>query len=121
MALLNAENESPETAFGSVVLAVCRGERNDLEETIAQAADTLGSVITTASKDAYHRFYGAIVNLHILHEIGTLSKHMIPGQTQRRPARADTNALTNRLELSAPTFHTRESILNMRRNILRIT
>ena len=112
----------PESAFGRVVLALRSGNAGDIEQAFSQAAELLGSIITTASKDSYHRFYDAIVNLHILYEVETLSKRGSLGDSARhRSSRDDTLLLLPRLDLAAPTFHTREAILNMRRNMLRIT
>lgn len=111
----------PEYAFAQVVLAWRNGDPSQMESSISQAAEMVGGGITTASKDSYNRVYDAIVDLHILHELSSLTKELPAQDSQRHSNRADTQALSPRLDLSAPTFRTRESILNMRRNILRLT
>lgn len=92
----------------------------DVDTARNDAAEQLGGIITTASKDSYYRFYGAISNLHILHELDMLlTKHA--QKPRQNPSRADLASLTARLDLTAPSFQTREAILNMRRNAYRIS
>lgn len=97
------------------------GDQAGIDSAVSEAADLLGSSITNDSKDSYHRFYDSIVNLHILHEMQILFKAGDAGSsTQRRHNKDTLHALTSRLEMTSPSFHTRETILNMRRNAYRI-
>lgn len=108
---------SPEAAFGQFVLA--KANNADMNAARNQAAEQLGGVVTTASKDSYFRFYDAISNLHILHELDILLVKD-PHKARHNPSRADLASLTKRLDVTAPSFQTREAILNMRRNAYRI-
>ena len=110
--------ECAESAFGRLVLAYKTQE--DIEATRSQAAEHLGSIITTASKDSYHRFYQGIVDLHILHELDILLSAEVGTGTSRNQSRTEIASFASRLETTSPDFHTRESILNMRRNAYRI-
>lgn len=111
-AILAREDVScPEAAFAKVIVALRTARPEVIQTAFSQSADTLGSGITTANQDSYHRFYDSIVNLHILHDIRSLAQ---------RPSRSELQNMAARLDMTAPTFRTRETILNMRRNALRI-
>jgi serine/threonine-protein kinase ATR len=98
---------------------LAKANQSDINAARNQAAEQLGGIITTASKDSYYRFYEAISNLHVLHELDMLLVKD-PQKPRHNPSRADLASLTNRLDLTAPSFQTREAILNMRRNAYRI-
>lgn len=120
-ALDHADPSCPEAAFARVVLASTESPVGPSATAFLEAAETLGSTITTASKDSYHRFYDTVVKLHMLHEVETLfSQATVGGAAHRRQSKADQANFASRLELTSPAFNTREAILNMRRNAYRL-
>lgn len=120
-ALEQANPTCPEAAFARVVLASRESPGTSQATAFLEAAESLGSTITTASKDSYHRFYDTIVKLHMLHEIETLfTQSAVGGAAHRRQSKADQADFAARLELTSPAFNTREAILNMRRNTYRL-
>lgn len=120
-ALEHANPTCPEAAFARVVVALKETPNDHHSTVLLEAAESLGSTITTASKDSYHRFYDTVVKLHMLHEVGTLfAQSTVAGAAHRRQSKADQADFAARLELTSPAFNTREAILNMRRNIYRL-
>lgn len=120
-ALEQANPTCAEAAFARVVLASKESSQGPPAEAFLEAAEALGSTITTASKDSYHRFYDTVVKLHMLHEVETLfAQSTVGGAALRRQSKADQANFEARLELTSPAFNTREAILNMRRNTYRL-
>lgn len=120
-ALDHANPSCPEAAFARVVLASKESKEGPPASAFLEAAEALGSTITTASKDSYHRFYDTVVKLHMLHEVETLfAQSTVGGAALRRQSKADQANFSARLELTSPAFNTREAILNMRRNTYRL-
>lgn len=117
-ALEGADPTCDEAAFARIILALGDRSQHDFSNAMLEAAESLGTRITTASQDSYYRFYDSIVNLHMLYEIESLFLHNgARGAAHRRLAAADQANFSERLQMTAPTFSTRETILNMRRNI----
>lgn len=112
-------SESAESAFGSVMLAFQAGL--DVEAAVCTAAQRLGHGITTSSKDAYRRFYDAIVKMQMLHEFAAILSISQVGVPARRKLTLEVNdRFASSLQMTATAFKTRESILNMRRNAYRM-
>jgi serine/threonine-protein kinase ATR len=121
--------ESVDTRTSSVViarvmLAMREGNSEVVETMLSQARLVLGAPITAAGIGGYRRSYEAALDLHLTHELEMIFKATctLPQDSQdgsrqerRRTIAELSKKLSRRLDLTLPTFRSREPVLSMRR------
>jgi serine/threonine-protein kinase ATR len=117
-----------EISMARVLLGIHDRDHEALSDNMRQARRELGVAITASSRQ-YSRAYPAILQLHMLHEIGMVCDVGLdiakayalrtPDQNKDELVRHKVNQLrrnlSNRLDITLPSFRIRESILSIRR------
>ena len=118
----HTNDQTGPTVMARLLLAMRTGEVAGITEASRIARSVLGSPITASAGGvkAYRRSYGAVLDLHLVHELEliyqTVSQSANSQGVLRRELLKDlSQTLTSRLETTLPTFRAREPILSMRR------
>ena len=118
------DTQTASVVIARVLLAMREGNSEVIETMLSQARLVLGSPITAAGVGGYRRSYEAALDLHLTHELEMIYKATctLPQDSQestrqeRRRAIAELSRnLSRRLDLTLPTFRSREPVLSMRR------
>jgi serine/threonine-protein kinase ATR len=124
-----AQASTPELTIARTLLAIRNNDTSNIELALRTAYQDLGAPITAAGKQSYRRSYDSVINLHRLHELGTIcttGRDLAVSQrgSRRRQSLEAVNrlrvVLSARLEATFPTFRSREPILSMRRTAFAI-
>ncbi|KAF9567437.1 hypothetical protein CPC08DRAFT_22231 [Agrocybe pediades] len=118
------ESDTPPMVIARVLLAMRTGDNERIQDALSHARSVLGSPITAAGIKGYRRSYEAVLNLHMTHELELI--HQITStfnpdsQYTQSQGRLRTMAdlskeFADRLNITYPTFRTREPLLSMRR------
>ncbi|KDR84098.1 hypothetical protein GALMADRAFT_219929 [Galerina marginata CBS 339.88] len=107
-----------------VLLAMRAGEQTAISEALSQARSVLGAPITAAGVKGYRRSYEAVLDLHMTHELELIYQAASSIQSgsqdsirhdRRRTLAELSQTLSARLDITLPTFRSREPLLSMRR------
>jgi len=119
------ESNSSPMVIAKVLLAMRTGEHNSIHDALSKARSVLGSPITAAGVKGYRRSYDAVLNLHMTHELEliyqtTSALNPTSQDTSRGQAHSQTlsdlsQEFATRLNITLPTFRSREPLLSMRR------
>lgn len=118
------QDDSSSIATARVLLSMRAGESEAISAALSHARSILGASITAAGVKGYRRSYDAVLGLHMLHELDAIYQATRNLQTgsqdgvrqERRRSIADlSKLLATRLEVTLPTFRSREPLLSMRR------
>ncbi|TIA92820.1 hypothetical protein E3P81_01253 [Wallemia ichthyophaga] len=118
---------SPEYSLGRLLLAVHDNELYRLPSILHEARQLLGTPIIAAGRDGYRRAYDSAVHLHMVHELEMISQaitQITKLSSTHQPESAQTLAaklttlLEDRLEVTMPTFKSREPLLSLRRSAI---
>ena len=121
---VDTQTSTSSVVIARVLLAMREGNSDDVEVMLSQARLVLGAPITAAGTRGYRRSYEAALDLHLTHELemiykGTFALTQEPqesSQQERRRSIAEfSRTLSRRLDLTLPTFRSREPVLSMRR------
>lgn len=96
------------------------GQEELIKKTLSQAILVLGAPVVAAGVGGYRRAYDAVLDLHLTHELQMIYRTTgpLPSTHETTPRRSMTELsknLANRLDLTLPTFRSREQVLSMRR------
>ena len=125
-----APSQTEQVAMARVLLSMRSGDPNATTEALRTARNILGAPIAAAGVTGYRRAYEAVLNLHLMHELEAIHNAITgfptdsqPGsQAQKRKILATLSRnLAARLDVTLPTFRTREPILSMRRTSFALT
>lgn len=120
----SVDTQTSSVVIARVLLAMRGGNPDVVERTLSQARLVLGAPITAAGVGGYRRSYEAALDLHLTHELEMIynATCTIPQDTQdgsrqerRRTIAELSKTLSRRLDLTLPTFRSREPVLSMRR------
>lgn len=118
------ESQSSSMIMARVLLAMRTGNSTSITESLSQARSILGAPITAAGVKGYRRSYEAVLDLHLIHELELIYSAtciLPPGsqdgirQERRRAIAELSKTLSSRLNITLPTFRSREPLLSMRR------
>jgi serine/threonine-protein kinase ATR len=118
------DSQSSSMIMARVLLAMRTGNATSVTESLSQARSILGAPITAAGVKGYRRSYEAILDLHLIHELELIYSatcSLPPGsqdnirQERRRAIVELSKTLSSRLNITLPTFRSREPLLSMRR------
>lgn len=118
------KNQTPSLVIAHVLLAMREGDPTTIATTLSQARLTLGAPITAAGVGGYRRSYDAVLDLHLTRELELIyqvtcslpqGSQNTSQQERRRAITELSRTLSKRLELTLPTFRSREPVLSMRR------
>ena len=108
---------NPEAVFGAVINSMRVDSDANFQRCCTAARTVLGSDIVSAGKDSYRRIYQSALHLHIVHELELLRDIARPTGKSSKPL---DSVLEARLLSLSPSFRIRESVLNVRRTVLRL-
>lgn len=111
--------QGPQIALGRVLLAVRTGDPMQFQGALRSARKQFGASIVAAGRESYHRCYEAVIQLHILHEIELICRHLLDSPKETTSS-VLAESLSARSETTSPNFRWREPILNMRRTAYRM-
>lgn len=120
----SVDTQTSSVVIARVLLAMRAGNPDVIETTLSQARLILGAPITAAGVGGYRRSYEAALDLHLTHELEMIYKgtFALPQDSQagsreerRRTIDELSKTLSRRLDLTLPTFRSREPVLSMRR------
>lgn len=119
--LVNASTQSsPELTMARILLALRGRDSRTIAEAMTQARSEFGQPIGSSGPYSYRRSYEASLSLHIVEELGMISKVMAEisvnhhsGRTQKLTALS--RLLDTRYQSVLPSYRTLEPILNIRR------
>jgi serine/threonine-protein kinase ATR len=115
--------QTAQIVTGRVLLAMRSCDSTAISTALVDARTTLGPPIAAAGPRSYRRSYGAVLGLHLIHELEVIYQTIsrLPessqGYSQERKHIINelTRTLDTRLESISPTFRFRELVLSMRR------
>ncbi|RDX53828.1 hypothetical protein OH76DRAFT_1342536 [Lentinus brumalis] len=118
-----AEAQSPLALMAQVLLAIRSGNDEAIAAALSTSRRALGTAITASGPTGYRRSYDAVLNLHLLRELETISRVVrnLPNQPEAGSQSRDRSfgellsCLDARFDSTLPSFRIREPILNMRR------
>jgi len=115
------EAATPELAIARVLVGL-KSSDEALPSALRAARLELGRPLTAAGRDSYQRFYDSVVQLHLLHELESISQSgrvEIVGMNREAVGRDEVSklksTLADRLGRTMPSFRVQEPILSMRR------
>ena len=116
-------DQSSSMVLARVLLAMREGNQDTISDALSRARMTLGGPIVAGGIGVYRRSYDAVLELHLTHELELIYQTTctaISGSQNnekwRLRAISDlSRVLSNRLDLTLPTFRSREPVLSMRR------
>lgn len=114
---------SPAVHLAQILLAMRTGDASAVNTSLLEARRVLGASITATGASGYRRSYDAVLNLHLVHELGVINDVVKGlragpiGASQRSDQTFQNllQRLSARFDSTLPTFRIREPILNMRR------
>jgi len=118
------DSQTSSMVMARVLLAMRTGNVTSITESLSQARSILGAPITAAGVKGYRRSYEAVLDLHLIHElelIYTTAGSLPMGsqdsirQERQRVITELSKTLSSRLNITLPTFRSREPLLSMRR------
>lgn len=118
---------SPEYSLARILLAMHDGELSQLPVLLHDARQQLGMPIIAAGRDGYRRAYDSSIHLHMVHELEIISRaithisHLVNSNSNVAATEAAaklTSSLEGRLEVTMPTFKSREPLLSLRRSAI---
>lgn len=118
------DNSSSSLVIARVLLAMRNGDRKSIYEALSHARSTLGGPIIASGVKGYRHSYEAVLDLHRIHELEIIHEAIFniqsdsqdnARQQQRRALAELSQTLSSRLNVTLPTFRTREPLLSMRR------
>lgn len=117
------DSESPSILLARILLAMDKGDEEDIKAQLALARRSLGAPILAVGAKGYRRCYDAILDLHLVHELDVIYRESV--SSARQTAAGDVTLgsdnlqqrLSARLESTLPSFRIREPILSTRRTV----
>lgn len=118
------KDDTSSMATARVLLSMRTGENQSISDALSHARSILGASITAAGIKGYRRSYEAVLDLHMIHELDLIyqaTRNLQAGsedgirQERRRSIAELSKMLASRLEMTLPTFRSREPLLSMRR------
>lgn len=118
------KDDTSTMATARVLLSMRTGENQSISDALCHARSILGASITAAGIKGYRRSYEAVLDLHMIHELDLIyqaTRNLQAGsqdgvrQERRRSIAELSKMLASRLEVTLPTFRSREPLLSMRR------
>ncbi|KAJ3127354.1 serine/threonine-protein kinase M1 [Nowakowskiella sp. JEL0407] len=115
-------DSSFEANLGSVVKSLRIVDREKFDSVITDMRGTIAGSVAVAAKESYRRAHDHILNLHILEEVESIFEIVEKQAGKENDLSENLNGLLgcweSRLNITLPSFKTREPLLNLRRTLL---
>jgi len=105
-------SDAPEVAFAGVLLSLRSSNEAEVQKTLSHARMQLGNPIAATNAAGYRRVYDPVLNLHLLRDLELICR---PTNSSTSSQIKLSRLLATRLNVSSPTYRSRELILGMHR------
>lgn len=125
-ALVNqTQDEHSPILLARVLLAMREGDEEMMAAELSHARQVLGAPIAAVDSQGYRRYYEAVLNLHLVHELDLIYREAMvhplnQGDDHQYRLERLQHRLSARLESTLPSFRVREPILSIRRTALEL-